>query len=100
MFKNILLNNLIAVSRVHLRTCVALLSISVAAFAMFLIAPQAYAQALGATASFAPTSVVSGANAVLTITISNLVCQRLHHGIITAGRFSGGRPIADQQHMP
>lgn len=73
MFKNILLNNLIVLSRVHLRCGRALLSTSAAALAMFLIAPQAYAQALGATASFAPTSVVSGANAVLTITISNLV---------------------------
>jgi Abnormal spindle-like microcephaly-assoc'd, ASPM-SPD-2-Hydin/Protein of unknown function (DUF1573) len=73
MFKNILLNNLIVVSRNHLRCCVALLSSAVAVLAMFLVAPQAYAQVLGATASFAPTSVVSGANAVLTITISNLV---------------------------
>ena len=73
MFKNILLNNLIVVSRVHLRCCVALLLATVAALAMFLIAPQAYAQALrvSSNASFAPTSVTSGANAVLTINVIN-----------------------------
>jgi hypothetical protein len=73
MFKDILLNNLIVVSRNHLRSCMALLSATVAVLVMFLVAPQVHAQILGATASFAPTSVVSGANAVLTITISNAV---------------------------
>jgi hypothetical protein len=74
MFKNILPNDFLMRIYHHAQRGCALLSSIVAVFVMCLLASQARAQ-IFPTASFAPASVASGANAVLTITINNFAAS-------------------------
>jgi hypothetical protein len=74
MFKNILLNNFQMRIHHHTRRGCALLLRVLSVFAACLLASQAHAQ-ISPNASFAPASVASGANAVLTITISNFAAS-------------------------